>query len=371
MKINHFFPRFIIDKSVKRVIKLKKSEKKYPGRIIKCFTIKSIMILLSFFYLNEISLAQSSSSYLTLKSQKTDLVLESKISITNNSYFVLFNSRLLETNSIISGSTPKNLTNYFRKQIVYYSIKDELDNDVVSTDHSLNPYKIEKKTNSRDFVKSYQVDFKFSNYLLQSDAFFNAFLYNVERKTFFNDLTTKHNQIYTNEFPILEFQSVAAQQYWSGTKFWGGIGVAMIGVLMVTPKSITKWEEDYIENAQANLRRAFTEPPVWDEDHWEINYIGHPYAGALYYNTIRAQGGSMINSFVFSAIISTGWEYLYEGVAERPSIQDLWVTPVVGSILGEIIHQATLGMRKNGYSIFEAAFVTVFNPMYVILNGYN
>ncbi len=343
----------------------------YSNRIIKNFSTKTAIFLVITLFWSEINLAQFYSSHLTTNSQKNSLILQPSSSFANNHSFHLFNSKFLRTNSIISINTFNNLENYFKEQIVYYSIKDELDNDVVSTDHSLYQYRIEKETKSNEFVKSYQMDFKFSNYLLQSDAFFNAFIYNVEKKTFFNDLITKNNQIYTNEFPILEFQSPAAQQYWSGTKFWGGIGVAMIGVLMVAPKSFTKWEEGYIDNAQANLRRAFSEPPVWDEDHWEINYIGHPYAGALYYNTIRAQGGSMINSFIFSAIISTGWEYLYEGVAERPSIQDLWVTPVVGSILGEIIHQATMGMRKNGYSIFEAAFVTVFNPMYVILNGYN
>lgn len=343
----------------------------YYDRIIGSFSIKTIIILVLTMLLSEINLAQFYSGHLTTNSQNNSIVIQSTSSIANNHSFHLFNSKFQRSNSIIKINTFNNLENYFKEQIVYYSIKDELDNDIISYDYSLNQYKSEKETEPLNFVKSYEMDFRFSNYLLQSDVFFNSFIYNVERKTFFNDLTTKHNHIYTNEFPILEFQSVAAQQYWSGTKFWGGIGVAMIGVLMVTPKSITKWEDDYIENASSNLKRAFSEPPVWDEDHWEINYIGHPYAGALYYNTIRAQGGSMLNSFIFSAIISTGWEYLYEGVAERPSTQDLIVTPVAGAILGELIHQATLGMRKNGYSIFEAAFVTVFNPMYVILNGYN
>ncbi len=136
------------------------------------------------------------------------------------------------------------------------------------------------------------------------------------------------------------------------------------------PRSVTKWEESYINDATSNFSRAFSEPPVFDEDHWEINYIGHPYVGSLFYNTIRSQGGSVFHSFIFSAFASTSWEYLYEGMAEQPSIQDLIVTPIVGSLLGEIIHQTTLSMKSNGYSIWEAMFVTVFNPMDVIQNGY-
>ncbi len=178
------------------------------------------------------------------------------------------------------------------------------------------------------------------------------------------------NNIQTTEVSVLSFQSEASRQYLSGTKIWGGIGFAMFGTLMLLPRSVTKWEESYIDDATSNFKRAFTEAPVWDEDHWEINYVGHPYVGSLFYNTVRSQGGTMFHSFLFSAFASTSWEYLYEGAAEQPSIQDLIVTPVVGSILGELIHQATSSMKSNGYSIWEAAFVTIFNPMEVIQNGY-
>lgn len=156
-----------------------------------------------------------------------------------------------------------------------------------------------------------------------------------------------------------------------GSKIWGGIGLGMMATLMAVPRTVTKWKGDYVQDAISNLGRAYTQPPVWDQDHWQLNYVGHPYAGGLYYNTIRAQGGNPFQSLLFSTFISTAWEYLLEATAEQPSIQDLFVTPLVGSAIGELSHQATLKMKKNGYTITEKVVVTIINPMYVLLNGYH
>lgn len=165
--------------------------------------------------------------------------------------------------------------------------------------------------------------------------------------------------------------STYGKQFLNGTKLLVGVGVGMMGVLMVAPRSITRWENDYADKARHNLSKAFSTPPVWDQDSWSINYVGHPYAGSIYYNAVRAQGATAPQSFIFSAFISTGWEYLYEGVAERPSIQDLVVTPVVGSVLGELTHQATLKMKKNGCNFFEKVFILVLNPAHLVFKGYH
>ncbi|WP_203249645.1 MULTISPECIES: DUF3943 domain-containing protein [Cysteiniphilum] len=64
-------------------------------------------------------------------------------------------------------------------------------------------------------------------------------------------------------------------------------------------------------------------------------YIGHPYAGAIYYMAARDSGFGEFESFLYSAFISTFfWEYGVEAFAEVPSIQDLIVTPVDGWLLG-------------------------------------
>lgn len=107
-----------------------------------------------------------------------------------------------------------------------------------------------------------------------------------------------------------------------------------------------------------------------DEDDWGFNYVGHPLAGALYYNTVRSQNATWFQSFMFSAVQSAIWEYIIEGVAEQPSIQDLIITPIAGTILGEAFHQLTMGMRKNGFKFSEKVATLVLNPMFVLNNGF-
>ena len=150
----------------------------------------------------------------------------------------------------------------------------------------------------------------------------------------------------------------------------GGIEAIGMITLMLMPKEVTKWEPGWIKSAEKNLARAFSTLPVWDKDDWVLNYIGHPIAGSYYYNAVRSQNATRFQSFLFATVQSCIWEYIIEGTAERPSIQDLFVTPVVGSLLGEPIHLATMSMRKNGFRFFEKVFVLVFNPMFVINNGF-
>ena len=286
-----------------------------------------------------------------------------------NKYFALYDEYLYKfkrNKSLFNQKTYIELEKHFQNHVVYLS-----KNNIYSLDISANNYSYNTiKFTTTPIVHNAELHFNSNYSFVEAKSISESFIATVDRNQFYNSYSLNTNNIQTTEFSVLSFQSEVSSQYLSGTKFWGGIGFAMFGTLMLLPRSVTKWEEGYIEDATSNFSRAFSEPPVMDEDHWEINYIGHPYAGSLYYNTIRSQGGSVFQSFMFSAFVSTGWEYLYEGAAEQPSIQDLIVTPVLGSILGEAIHQTTLSMKSNGYSIWEAIFVTIFNPMDVIQNGY-
>lgn len=145
-----------------------------------------------------------------------------------------------------------------------------------------------------------------------------------------------------------------------------------MGALLMLPSSVTKWPENPLKHAGKNLRRAWTTPPVWDKDDWAINYIGHPYSGALYYNALRSQGASPLASFLFSTAQSIFWEYTVEATAEQPSIQDLLFTSTIGSVYGELAHRATIGMSRSGgrFTTVEKIVVTILNPAYVINNGF-
>ena len=93
---------------------------------------------------------------------------------------------------------------------------------------------------------------------------------------------------------------------------------------------VTKPSPSWLDNVQ-NSR--------WDKDSPLINFIGHPYFGAAYYIRARERGADPIGAFVYSALLSTLWEYGIEAFFERPSYNDLIVTPVAGSLIGAFIFE--------------------------------
>jgi Domain of unknown function (DUF3943) len=152
--------------------------------------------------------------------------------------------------------------------------------------------------------------------------------------------------------------------------FIGGTEIICMGVLMALPKEVTKWQPGFLDDAMKNVKKAFSSPPVNDEDDWGFNFVGHPYAGSLYYNSIRSQDATIFQSFVFSFAQSFVWEYLIEGMAEQPSLQDMIITPIFGTLLGEASHVATIKMRRNGFNWLEKITVIVLNPFYAVNNGF-
>jgi hypothetical protein len=155
-----------------------------------------------------------------------------------------------------------------------------------------------------------------------------------------------------------------------GALLIGGVEVIGMVALILMPKEVTKWEDDWIKDAERNYKRAFTEAPVMDQDDWQINYIGHPVAGSFYYNAVRSQNATWWQSLLFATAQSFIWEYIIEGCAEQPSIQDLIYTPLGGMAIGEPAHLATMAMRRNGFKFIEKVATLIINPMFVINNGF-
>lgn len=171
-------------------------------------------------------------------------------------------------------------------------------------------------------------------------------------------------------FTLKNENATIGKKWLHAEKYIGGLEFGTLGILMMMPPSVTKWESGFIDDALGNLKEAFTRPPIWDKDDFSLNYIAHPYCGAVYYNAIRSQGATKRQSFIYTAVQSTIWEYVIEGVAERPSIQDLIITPAAGYFMGEMIHKATLKMRRNGFTFLEKIAIIILNPMYVANNSF-
>jgi len=134
------------------------------------------------------------------------------------------------------------------------------------------------------------------------------------------------------------------------TIYLQGVAIFAIYVLSEMPKSVSRWETSPFEDP--NLGESWLEHvkagPIWDQDDLWINWIGHPVSGAWYYTLARGNGLDPFESFLYSTFLSTFvWEYGYESFAEIPSLQDLILTPVIGSVLGEYMYYLEMKIDKN------------------------
>lgn len=131
------------------------------------------------------------------------------------------------------------------------------------------------------------------------------------------------------------------------TWYFLGYQVVAIGILYAAPESLSGWSEEQRENYSLSEWRDNITHPAWDEDDHVINYVLHPYWGAAYYVRARERGYSRMHSFWYSSLLSTAYEFGAEALFERPSIQDLIVTPVGGTLLGNYFMKVRAGVRAR------------------------
>lgn len=146
-----------------------------------------------------------------------------------------------------------------------------------------------------------------------------------------------------------------------------GAQVATDLALSALPKETTGWEKGGFDV----MLRSAKLGPHFDNDHWTFNYLAHPLAGSEYYLIARNRDANWWQSTLYSIAASTFWEYVTEGYYERPSIQDLIITPLSGAILGEARYQAKKSLLdKDGRARgWRKVFVIVLDPMDALSGG--
>jgi len=119
-------------------------------------------------------------------------------------------------------------------------------------------------------------------------------------------------------------------------------------------------------------RQTFTRPPRWENDPISWNYGAHPIMGSLYYLSYRNKRAHWVEAFAGAAINSAIYEYVIAGGTQRPSANDLIVTPVLGSLLGEGIYQFKKQLLKDHHlSVIEKIAITAADPFEVLYYGFN
>jgi hypothetical protein len=149
----------------------------------------------------------------------------------------------------------------------------------------------------------------------------------------------------------------------------------MFNAVLFVPESLGGWTQDRKDRIKSSVGGAWThnlkQGLVMDKDPAFINYVLHPYSGAAYYMLVRKSGYSPLVSFAFSVLMSTQWEIL-EVIGEPLSIQDLWATPVLGSLFGEIfyqIHEVIASHEEFAKSALGKAILFLVDPVEGVSKG--
>lgn len=153
------------------------------------------------------------------------------------------------------------------------------------------------------------------------------------------------------------------------TRNMGILSLGIMGLLYVMPESVSKWDKDEMKLSTlgSKWKENIHKGPIWDQDEWTINYIGHPYFGAAYYMVARNQGLTPLESGAYSFLMSTFlWEMGIEAFAEVPSKQDIIITPLIGSVIGEAFYIWEQRIEANHNQVWGSSFLG--RSMLILLN---
>lgn len=204
-------------------------------------------------------------------------------------------------------------------------------------------------------INQYQTD-------IQTNTLDTALAYPTPKK--------KYVQVYP--LPKRDFKRLSIN-----TGMFLGTTVISFGILYALPESATQWDKEKMreEGITKKWEENIHKGPVIDNDNFFFNYVTHPWAGAGYYMTARSSGFKWWDSFLYSSLMSTiFWEYGVEAFAEIPSVQDIFITPIVGSMFGEGFFYAKKSIMKHDKRILKSkvlGITTLFlmDPFNTILDG--
>ena len=144
--------------------------------------------------------------------------------------------------------------------------------------------------------------------------------------------------------------------------------VVTIGLFYVLPESVSKWSKEDKQDIFARWWNNVQSPHI-DHDSVGINYIGHPYFGSAYYARARERGFGEFDSFIYAALASAMYEFGVESLFERPSYQDLIVTPVGGALIGLALEPIRTWIKlKPDPKWYDHLFLAATDPI-GMLNG--
>ena len=191
-----------------------------------------------------------------------------------------------------------------------------------------------------------------------------------------SDYNTEYSKYYHNKYQVYDPVKDPKRLLFN-TGLFLGAAVASFGILWILPESFTNWDkEEMLEYGMINRWKDNVRAgPVWDNDDIFLNWIMHPWSGAVYFMSARGSGYNKWESFAYSAFMSTVlWEYGIEAFAEIPSWQDLLITPILGSLIGEQFFRWKGNIIRNERKVLNSRILGgtslfLMDPFNQILDG--
>jgi len=164
------------------------------------------------------------------------------------------------------------------------------------------------------------------------------------------------------------------QGLYRDTTYFVGYQFAAIAMLYSMPEDVTHWSDEQKDNYSLSIWWNNVRNPSWDSDDYAINYLAHPYWGAAYYVRARERGYSDAAGFWYSMLLSSLYEFGAEALFEKPSIQDLIVTPVAGTLVGRFFVHARQNARsrsaiRSHRSTGDKLLLALTDPLGVLNRG--
>lgn len=176
-------------------------------------------------------------------------------------------------------------------------------------------------------------------------------------------VSAAYNTIYAypEQNTALGFSCPEWKRVWVNAGVLTGAYVAALAVLEMLPEDATTWNRAALQRVPLGRRwvnHVIKEGPEWDHDNPIFNFILHPYSGAAYFMAARSNGLTFWGSLLFSTGISTiCWEFGIEAFMERPSWQDIFITPLVGAVIGEGFFRVKRYLVANDYRLWGSPVI--------------
>ena len=135
----------------------------------------------------------------------------------------------------------------------------------------------------------------------------------------------------------------------------GGIYLVSWGLYPLSQPSVFR-DKGSFKNYGDNFGKI-----VFDRDTPFWNWFVHPISGSQLFLYYRANGYNRVDSMALAFISSTLFEFTIEIYTEPASVQDIYQTPVLGSILGLGIENLSLWLLNTGHPIAKFIGHTI-NP---------